>query len=578
MPVTSVDAEAGRAAADAPATPDVATLARRPAPTAPVPVWRPGRMIKSLWRLCGARPVFLLGGVLAALLRAAAVLGVSVAVGRVVAGEAVASWVAVAAIGLLAAAALGYVGQSAVIDAVQDGLTRLRWQLVDRLLLLPVGTVQHQGVERFMLAMTRDSELVNQMARACFGALLPGAVLTLLCLGGIAMFLPALIGPLACASALLWLVRRRLSRRLAVQMSLAHEAIDGLYERLGGTILRHELAVSHANEAPERQACQADIAHSHALMRALTQTQTMASELDTLVLGLAMLGLVVAVGVSVSGSSLASVLFLLLALRGALQGMLRALQEMAQGAPALAGIERLLDLPTEPPHEGRVQPTRWCVTLEGVGCSAGTRTLLRRVDLSLEPGRITVLTGSNGAGKTTLVRLLMGLATPESGTVRVDGVPWAQVDRAAFRRGVGYLSQNPVLFRGTVYDNIAYAVAEATPQAVLAAAHSVGLGPQLGGWPLGLATRLGPGGSPLSGGERQRVALARVLLRAPRLLVLDEPTNHLDGPSAHALMAMLRQAPGAPAVLVISHDPTILAQADRALELAKGELRETSRR
>lgn len=543
----------------------------------PLPAQPPTVIVKSLWRLCAARSMPVLAGLLAGLLRAGALLCVSVAVGRVAGGGAVMAPVLWAAAGMLAAAALGYFGQRAIVDAIQDGLTGLRGQLLDRLLSLPISTMQQQGVERFTLAMTRNGELVNQMARACFGVLLPGAVQVLLCLGGIAAMLPALILPLACTLALLWLARRRLAQRLAAEMAVAHEAIDRLYERLGATVQRHELVIAHANEAHERQDCQADVTRSHASMRALARTQALTSELDGLVLGLALLALVAwlasAGATSISGGSLASLLFLLLALRGALQAMLRALQDMAQGAPALAGIERLLALAPDPAHDGRAPPTAWRVSLRGASCSVGGCSLVRGVDLTLEPGRITVLTGANGAGKTSLLRLLLGLHAADSGAVHVDGVPWALLDRAAFRRGVGYLPQNPVLFAGTVQDNITYAAAGAAPQAVRDVVQAVGLGPRLDALPDGLSTRLGPGGSPLSGGERQRLALARVLLREPQLLVLDEPTNHLDGLGAQTLMAALRRMPGRPAVFIISHDVVLVEQADDVLEMADGTLR-----
>ncbi|MFG6428776.1 ATP-binding cassette domain-containing protein [Roseateles sp. LYH14W] len=555
---------------------DVAALARRPGLAAPLRSWRPGRVMRSLWRLLGARSTALAAGLLMALLRAGVLLLVSAAVGQVVRGIDVPAWAGVAAAGLLAAAVLGYAGQRIVIDAIQHGLTRLREQLVDRQLSLPVDVVLRHGAEGFVLGMTRDSELLGQMARACFGTLLPGAVLVLLCLGGIALTLPALALPLLLALSALWLVRQRLSLRLAAQMALTHEAIDQLYEQLGGSVLRHELAVSQSHESHEREACRATIAHTHALARRLSGTQACTAEVDALVLGLSLLGLLAWVttagGPAVSGPHLATVLFLLLALRSALQGLLGALQEMAQGMPALAGIERLLAMQPAPAHEGTVLPTRWRVTLEDVNCRVGGRVLFRNVDLTLEPGRIAVLTGENGAGKTTLLRVLLGLGEADSGAVCVDGVPWAWIDRAAFRRGVGYLPQNPVLFAGTVHDNIAYAAPGATRVAVQAAAHAVGLGVALSERPEGLATRLGPGGSPLSGGERQRVALARVLLRRPRLLVLDEPTNHLDAASAQALMALLRQLPDDPAVLIVSHAPALIAQADQVLAMVDGRL------
>lgn len=540
------------------------------------PVWKADFAVKSLWRLCAARPGALLAGLLAALLRAGLLFLVSIAIGQMVGSRTVMPWAAWGALGMLAAAALGYLGQRMVIDALQCGLTKLRQQLVHRLLGLPIGVVQHEGGERFMQAVTRDGELVNQMARACFGSLLPGCVLVLLCLCGIAAILPVLVAPLAVALALLWLARRQFSSRLSDEMSKAHEAIDDLYGQLRATTMRHELAVSHAHESHELQACRTTIERSHALMRSLTSMQTLTAELDMLLLGLALLALLAwlstASGAAVTGGNLASVLFLLLALRGALQSMLRALHEMAQGAPALASIERVLALPPDPPHTGDVQPTRWHVSLKGVSCRLVPRAVVRGADLALEPGQVTVLTGRNGAGKTTLLRLLLGLTAADGGTVLVDAVPWARIDRAAFRSRVGYLPQNPVLFAGTIRDNVAYAAVGATDEAVRRALHAVGLGAWLDALPAGLATRLGSAGSPLSGGERQRVALARVLLREARLLLLDEPTNHLDGLGAQALMSTLRQAAGGPAVLIISHDPALIELADQVLAMSDGRL------
>ncbi|MBI3349791.1 MAG: ABC transporter ATP-binding protein [Burkholderiales bacterium] len=556
---------------------DVAALARRPSLAVPLRAWRPVWILRSLWQVFCARPAALLGGLLAALLRAGVLLIVSVAIGQIVRGTDVPVWASAAASGLLVAAALGYVGHRLVIDAVQRGLTHLREQMVDHQLGLPVDTVLRSGVEGFVLAMTRDGELLGQMARACFGALLPGIALALLCLAGIAALMPVLILPLLLAMAALWVVRRRLSQRLAAQMVMTHEAIDQLYEHLGGIALRHELAVSHAHEAHEREASRVRIAHAHAFARNLAGTQTCVAEVDSLVLGLSLLGLIIWMTVSggpvVPGATLASVCFLLLALRGALQAVLSALQELALGVPALVAIERLLAMQPAPAHGGVVPPTRWRVTLERVSRYVDGRALVSDVYLAIEPGRLAVLTGLNGAGKTSLLRLLLGLAEADGGTVCVDGVPWAQINRPAFRRGVGYLTQNPVLFAGTVHDNIAYGAPDADRQAVYDAAQAVGLGAALRAWPDGLATRLGPGGSPLSGGERQRVALARVLLRRPRLLVLDEPTNHLDTASSQALAVLLRQLPGDPAVLVVSHDQALVAQADQVFEMVGGRLR-----
>lgn len=552
---------------------DVAALARQPGPVRPLLAWQPWRLLRSLWRLFGARWRGLVGGLLASAGRALVLVAASLAVGRAVGMGGVASWGVAAAVGLLAAAALGYLGQRLVVDAVQDGLSRLRHRLVDRQLALPVEVVGERGAAPFVLALTRDGELLGQMARACFAGLLPAALLVLLCLAGLLLLMPQLALALLAGGALLWLVRRRLAARLAQQMRRAHADLDSLYAQLGGMALRHELAVSHANESRERAAASARVEAARAATRALAITQAGVSELDAALLGLGLLGVVswlAAAGQAVSAAQLATLAFLLLALRSALQAVLRSLQEMAQGVPALEAIEALLALPAMPAHHGRELPTRWAVSLQGVSCSVGGVAALSGVDLALAPGRIAVLTGANGAGKTTLLRVLLGLLPPDAGTLLVDGRPWSKVDRTAFRRGVAYLPQNIVLFPGSVLDNLGYAADEISPLAARTMLQSLGLAGRLG--PQGLAMPLGPGGSPLSGGERQRLALARALLRGARLIILDEPTNHLDGLTAAGLVDLLRQLPRAPAVLIVSHDPTLQSRADVCWRLEAGRL------
>jgi ABC-type bacteriocin/lantibiotic exporter with double-glycine peptidase domain len=250
--------------------------------------------------------------------------------------------------------------------------------------------------------------------------------------------------------------------------------------------------------------------------------------------------------------------------------MLRALQEMSLGVPALENVQALQALAPLPDHPGNVPPVDWAVRLRHVRCEIEGRVMLGPVDLDLAPGRVCVVSGANGAGKTTLLRLLLGLVPPRSGEFSVDGLSWVDVDLAAYRQGLAYLPQHSMLIPGTVLDNLRYTAPDATPEAAWQALAAVGLVSRLGAG--GLDLRLGPGGSPLSGGERQRLALARLWLRPARLLVLDEPTNHLDAAAVKALAALLRHWPGAPGVLVVSHDPALLALADVRYRLVHGRL------
>ena len=547
---------------------DGPSLARQPAPRARVRHWRPWATVAGLWGLFGARPLALLAGLVASFARAALLLGVSLAVGRLVAGDAgPASWAAAVA-GLAGAALFGHLGQRAVVEAVQEGLGRLRLRLLDIQWAQPGASAGEGQAQALVLALTRDGELLGQMARACFASLLPAALLALLCLAGIAWTLPALAPLLALGLLALAGLRRGLARRLADDAARAHAGIDALYGHLSGVVARHELTVSHGLEPKEREQAAVAVQRAHARTADLACSQSWAAEADTLGLGLALLGMLAALALAGSGvlpSQLAVVAFLLLVLRSALQTLLRAQQEVALGVPALAEIEALLALPGAAEHTGREAPSAWAMQLRGVGCRVGGHTVLRHVDLDLTPGRITVLTGANGAGKTTLLRLLLGLVPAHRGELRVDGRPWHEVDRAAFRRGVGYLPQDGGVFAGSVRDNVAYAAP------VPAEARALQLLGQLG-LEVALDLPLGADGRPLSGGERQRLALARVLTREPRLLVMDEPTNHLDAASVPALLALLRSLPVPPVVLIVSHDPAVIAAADDVVELVEGVL------
>jgi len=182
--------------------------------------------------------------------------------------------------------------------------------------------------------------------------------------------------------------------------------------------------------------------------------------------------------------------------------------------------------------------------------------------------------GPSASGKTTLIRLLLGLWSPQSGVVRLDGADVALCDRDALGPHVGYVPQDVELFAGTVGENIARFGAVAGPEtserivraAELAHAHAMILA-----LPNGYDTEIGEGGAALSGGQRQRIALARAVYGDPRLVVLDEPNANLDAAGEAALRATLAalKARGTTVVL-IAHDPALTASLDKTLVLKAG--------
>jgi ABC-type methionine transport system ATPase subunit len=186
-------------------------------------------------------------------------------------------------------------------------------------------------------------------------------------------------------------------------------------------------------------------------------------------------------------------------------------------------------MPMSPPPD---PPSGALFTLRGVRQERGGREVLRGVDLDLPAGEITALVGPSGAGKTSLIRLLNRLDDPTTGTVELDGRPLAAYPVRALRRRVGFVFQVPVMFPGTVADNLRVAAALAG-KGESAEGEVERLLP-LVGLDASFASR---DGERLSGGERQRVNLARALATRPDILLLDEPTSALDPEIADRLMA-----------------------------------------
>jgi ATP-binding cassette, subfamily B, bacterial len=198
------------------------------------------------------------------------------------------------------------------------------------------------------------------------------------------------------------------------------------------------------------------------------------------------------------------------------------------------------------------------------------RPVLRDLNLTLAPGKITALAGPSGAGKTTTADLLLKLYEPWSGEILVDDQPLSKVGCSAVRAAIGVVAADGTVFRGTLADNIRYKRPEATDEEVLHAAVSAGLGRTLERLPEGLATVVGERGLGLSVGERQRLQIARMLVDKPRLLVLDEATANLDYATEMEVRAALEQISPRPTMLVIAHRYTMIKNADYVYVIKDG--------
>lgn len=197
---------------------------------------------------------------------------------------------------------------------------------------------------------------------------------------------------------------------------------------------------------------------------------------------------------------------------------------------------------------------------------------LKNVSFTIKPGEHVVVIGRIGSGKTTLQKLIMGLYTPNEGAVLVDGIDVRQLDPADLRSNVGYVEQDPLLFYGTLRDNISIAAPYADDRAVVAAAEVGLLADFVNKHPSGFDMLIGERGETLSGGQRQGVSIARAALIDPPILLLDEPTSSMDYSSEAQFKEALRKFAEHRTMLIVTHRTSLLDLADRLIVLDDGQV------
>lgn len=193
-------------------------------------------------------------------------------------------------------------------------------------------------------------------------------------------------------------------------------------------------------------------------------------------------------------------------------------------------------------------------------------------DLDVHPGEVVALVGASGAGKTTVVNLLLGFYKPQSGRILLDGVPLERFPLRVLRRQIGLVSQETFLFSGTLRDNIAYANAHATPDEIMAAARAANAHDFIVATPRRYLLEVGERGAQLSGGQRQRIAIARAILRNPKIMIFDEATSHLDSESERLIQEALETLSKGRTVLIVAHRLSTIRRADRIVVIEQGRI------
>ncbi|MFB7894611.1 ABC transporter ATP-binding protein [Microbacterium sp. NPDC056044] len=263
-------------------------------------------------------------------------------------------------------------------------------------------------------------------------------------------------------------------------------------------------------------------------------------------------------------------------LTGALTQLLMLIPVGARGMESMRSISEVLQEPDLEQNEGKraVAHVGGHLALQHVShrYDEAERDAVHDVSLDIPPGETVAFVGSSGSGKSTMLNLVLGFVRPTSGRILLDGVDMQDLDLRTVRQSVSVVPQESVLFEGTIRENIAYGLDDVSDDRLHAALRDANAAEFVDRLPDGWDTVVGERGARLSGGQRQRLAIARALVRDPRILLLDEATSALDPESEELVKEALNRLMQGRTTLVVAHRLSTIRQADRIMVLEHGEV------
>lgn len=446
-------------------------------------------------------------------------------------------------------------------------------RLVAQLPRLPVG--QRRDVQGLVRGPVFGSMgIPAHLLAPLIGALVTPSVVVL----GLFAFAPRLAMLLALAYLPLFGLLRWAGRR-SLALEQQRQAVDRHAGQLLQAFAQQQPLIRSAGHASQGQAAlreglQAQHQATRRLnRRALPASLGFATAVQT-VFSTVLVGGIVAVGAGhVSGALLVAVLVLLVRFVEPLSQLAQLDQALRMAWHALLQVLAVLDAPALHSPQPGLQPQD--ASLQGLGLNLYTESgepLLQGIEVHCAPGTFTAIVGPSGAGKSTLLALLGRGMDPQAGEVRLGQVDIRQLSEQTLAAHLTQVFQDNGLFAGSLLWNVGMARPQATPAHLQQAAAAAALDEVIDSLAQGWHSEVGPGGGLLSGGQRQRVSLARALLSEAPILLLDEPTASLDARSEARVNRSLRALRGQRTLVLVSHNPSLVRQADQILVLEGGRV------
>jgi ATP-binding cassette, subfamily B, bacterial len=467
--------------------------------------------------------------------------------------------------------------------AVRNVETRLRSSLVRRFQMLSIGYLNRADTGRLQMKVLRDIESIEQMSRQVIDTGEFAVVSILVAIGVTAWRIPVFVPVFVLFVPMIWAIRKFMSGRLQRYNENFRRELEGMNSLVLGMISMIPITRAHAVEETEIARAENQFGHVRAAARAFDKEAGFLAATGWVVLMLFNLaGLTAGAWLSyrkILPLTPGDLVLLAFYFNMILQVMLQfnmMLPVIARGFDGLRSIGEVIECPDVEENRGKraVEKVRGEFVFENVtfAYTQNAAPALDGLNFRVAPGETIGIAGPSGSGKTTLASLITGFHRPATGRILLDGADMKALDLRTYRRHLAVVSQQTILFNGTLRENIVYGAKNVSEAELQSAIESASANSFISELARGLDTELGAGGVQLSGGQRQRIAIARALLRDPRVLILDEATSALDAASEAVVQEALERLMAGRTTFIIAHRQAVLRRAGRILTLDKGVL------
>jgi len=457
-------------------------------------------------------------------------------------------------------------------------IQQVRNQLVQKCYAFSRSYYSQQDLAKLHTHIVQDTERVDVMTNAILVQFIPClcgsfVLITLLAILNTMLFLILiLLIPL-----MVW-ISSLINKKVKLKVYQFHRSFEMFSKGIWSVLSRMDLTRIQSAEQFERERQRENIDQLRKVSGRMAWLRAAYTSMQGTMVAITSIVILIAGGKNVSSEmmtlgELIAFYAVFSLLRSRLMIISSVIPSIIEGNESLKSLHRLLKTEAERPYSGNQKiKFQGKIMLDSIFFQYNESPVLKNISLIIEPGKTTAIIGPNGSGKTTIANLILGFYAPQKGCLYADDTPYTELKISELRQYMGVVTQNPILFSGTIAENISYGMQEKQLDQIIHASQLALAHEFISAFPESYQTIIGEDGVLISGGQRQRIAIARALLRNPKLFILDEPSNHLDATAVSTVMNNLKTIKKSPTIVIISHNIEIAKDADQIIVIEDGQI------